>query len=123
MLKPRVRGEHGIEGDGFIGVVRTGIEMCMRVAVDDDLRPAIAGRLEQHRVEIDLRIDAGRNGLQRLRAPISPPSTVTALFNAMFCGLNGATFTPRAREPAKPRDQRALAGIGSRALDHQRAAR
>ena len=27
--------------------------------------------------------------------PISPPSTVTALFNAMFCGLNGATATPR----------------------------
>jgi hypothetical protein len=27
--------------------------------------------------------------------PISPPSRVTALFRAMFCGLNGATFTPR----------------------------
>jgi hypothetical protein len=27
--------------------------------------------------------------------PISPPSGVTALFNAMFCGLNGATRTPR----------------------------
>src|SRR3989338_3864509 len=25
--------------------------------------------------------------------PISPPSPVTALFSAMFCGLNGATFT------------------------------
>src|SRR3990172_7784956 len=29
--------------------------------------------------------------------PISPPSAVTALFNAMFCGLNGATRTPRRR--------------------------
>ena len=27
--------------------------------------------------------------------PISPPSTVTAEFSAMFCGLNGATRTPR----------------------------
>ena len=26
--------------------------------------------------------------------PISPPSTVTALFSAMFWGLNGATGTP-----------------------------
>ena len=26
--------------------------------------------------------------------PISPPSLVTALFNAIFCGLNGATLTP-----------------------------
>ena len=26
--------------------------------------------------------------------PISPPSAVTALFKAMFCGLNGATRTP-----------------------------
>ena len=26
--------------------------------------------------------------------PISPPSEVTALFNAMFCGLNGTTRTP-----------------------------
>ena len=29
--------------------------------------------------------------------PMSPPSAVTALFNAMFCGLNGATRTPRRR--------------------------
>ena len=27
--------------------------------------------------------------------PISPPSRVTALLRAMFCGLNGATRTPR----------------------------
>src|SRR5471030_2028836 len=27
--------------------------------------------------------------------PISPPSAVTALFRAMFCGLNGATEMPR----------------------------
>ncbi len=27
--------------------------------------------------------------------PTSPPSSLTALFSAMFCGLNGATFTPR----------------------------
>jgi len=26
--------------------------------------------------------------------PISPPSAVTALLSAMFCGLNGATRTP-----------------------------
>ncbi|MCY1295626.1 hypothetical protein D9M70_449740 [compost metagenome] len=26
--------------------------------------------------------------------PISPPSAVTALFSAMFCGLKGATATP-----------------------------
>lgn len=29
--------------------------------------------------------------------PISPPSTVTALLSAMFCGLNGATRTPPRR--------------------------
>src|SRR5471032_752988 len=29
--------------------------------------------------------------------PISPPSTVTALFSAMFCGLNGATRMPPRR--------------------------
>ena len=27
--------------------------------------------------------------------PISPPSSVTALFSAIFCGLNGATLKPR----------------------------
>ena len=27
--------------------------------------------------------------------PISPPSFVTALLSAIFCGLKGATFTPR----------------------------
>ncbi len=29
--------------------------------------------------------------------PISPPSSVTAAFRAMFCGLNGATLIPRRR--------------------------
>ena len=27
--------------------------------------------------------------------PISPPSMVTALLRAMFCGLNGTTWMPR----------------------------
>ena len=39
----------------------------------------------------------------------------------MFCALNGATATPRRREPAAdPGDERALAGVGRRAGDQQR---
>ena len=42
----------------------------------------------------------------------------------MFCGLNGATLQPAARErAAQAGDQRALARAGGGALDHQRAAR
>ena len=35
------------------------------------------------------------NACNACARPISPPSTVTAEFSAMFCGLNGATRTPR----------------------------
>ena len=81
-------------------------------------------RLEQHRVHVGVRHRAGRP------APAAPARgrsrrrrAVTALLSAMFCGLNGATLTPSPREPAaQARDERALAGIGRRALDHQGAA-
>jgi hypothetical protein len=40
----------------------------------------------------------------------------------MFCGLNGATLSPRARAArAKPRDQQRLAHVRAGALDHHRA--
>jgi hypothetical protein len=54
--------------------------------------------------------------------PISPPSTVTALFSAMFCGLNGATGTRPRQHAAQAGHDGALARVGSGALDHQGAA-
>ena len=68
LLKPGVRGENGIEGDGFERVIRAGIKIGVRVAVDDHLRAAIAGRLEQHGIEVDFSVHARRDRLQRLCA-------------------------------------------------------
>jgi hypothetical protein len=51
--------------------------------------------------------------------PISPPSMVTAELSAMFCGLKGATRTPRRCRMRHRRHQHALAGVGSAALNHQ----
>jgi len=49
-------------------VIRARIEIHARLAVDDHLRAAVAGRLEQHGVEIGMRVDARGHRLQCLRA-------------------------------------------------------
>ena len=62
---------------------------------DHRARLSVVG-FQQHRIEIDARRHLGRQRLQGPWArPISPPSAVTAEFSAMFCGLKGATATPR----------------------------
>ena len=60
--------EHGLERDALVFVIGPRIEVRMRVAVDDDLRAAVARRLEEHGIEVDPGIDAGRDRLQRLGA-------------------------------------------------------
>lgn len=64
----RIGLQHGLEGHRLVGVIGARIEIAARVAVDDDLRAVIAVRLEQHRVQISMRGDAGRDRLQRLGA-------------------------------------------------------
>ena len=68
-LQPRVGRKHRFESDGFVLVIRAGVEIHARLAVDDHLRAAIARGLEQHGVQIGMRGDAGGHRLQRLSAP------------------------------------------------------
>lgn len=65
------------------------------LALDDDLSADIRLRLQQDRDHVAVQKHTKRQGLQRLRPPISPPSTVTVALFDIFCGLNGATFRPR----------------------------
>ena len=67
-LQTRIRFQHRLERDGLVVVIRARIEIHARLAVDDHLRAAIAGRLEQHRIQIGVRGDARRHRLQRLSA-------------------------------------------------------
>ena len=62
--------------------------------MNDDLRADAGIGFEQHR---SCRCTVPNRGLALAppARPISPPSAVTALLSAMFCGLNGATRTPR----------------------------
>ena len=111
--------------DGLVLVVVARVHLGAHLAVDDHLRAGVARWASAApgscRCAARCRRPCACSAWAR---PISPPSAVTALFSAMFCGLNGATRTPRApQQAAQRRRPGALAGIRRGALDHQGAAR
>jgi hypothetical protein len=59
---------HCAHRDALVFVVIAGIQGIHRPAVDDHLGTLVGGRLEQHRVEVDARREAGRQRLQGLGA-------------------------------------------------------
>ncbi|MDR9033675.1 hypothetical protein FEP52_03080 [Burkholderia multivorans] len=122
--QPRVRFEHRIERDRLVVVIRARVQVRARLAVDDHLRAAIAGRLQQHRIEIRMRRDAGGQRLQRLRAAdLAAVGRDRAVERHVLRLERRDAHAGAARKAAQARDERALARVGRRALDHQRAAR
>jgi len=114
--------EHEAHQVAFHGLVGRRLRGRNNPALHDDLRPRFALRLEQHRVHVNAGRNAGRARLQRLGAPISPPSWVTAaLFDmsALTAAPHGAVGEG-ARQPSH--DQR-LADVRARALEHECARR
>lgn len=120
----RIRLEHRIERDRLVVVIRARIEVHAGLAVNDYLRAAVARRLQQHRIEIRMRRDARGQRLQRLRA-----ADLAAVYRHRAVERHVLRLERRhasataAREAAQARDERALARVGRRALDHQRTAR
>ena len=95
-----------------------------RVAVDDDLRAAVAGRFEQDRIEVDARVDARGDRLQRLRAAnLAAVHGDRAVERHVLRLERRDPHAAAPRKTAQARDQRAFAGVGGGALDHQGAAR
>ena len=66
--KAAIRFEHRLHRPRLVRVVIAGVEIAQRLAVDDHLRTLVGGGLEQHRIEVRVRLQAGRLRLQRLGA-------------------------------------------------------
>jgi len=122
--QPVSGSEHRLESPAFEIVIRRRIDVGDRPSVDDDLRAPVARRLEQHRIHVPRRIDAGGERLQRL-------STADLAPVGGHCAVEGHVLRLERRDPyaaavhhsAEPRDERALAGIGPGPLNHQRSRR
>ncbi|MPM61967.1 Arginine--tRNA ligase [bioreactor metagenome] len=65
--QPRPGFEHSAHRARLVLMVGLGIEVGGNLTVDDHLRPAVGGRLQQHRVEVGMRFQPAGQRLQRLR--------------------------------------------------------
>ena len=89
----------------------------------DDLRDAVALGLQEHRVVIDDRLEAGGQRLQRLGpADLAAGADGRVVRHVLrFERRNVDAATPRGA--AETGDEHGFADVGARALDHQRARR
>jgi hypothetical protein len=111
---------HRAHRDALVFVVVAGIQGIHRPAVDDHLGALVGGGLEQHRVEVDARREAGRQRLQGLGATdlaaVGGDRRVERhVLRFERCDTDAATL----QDAAQRGDQRRLAGIRSAALHHQ----
>ncbi len=92
-------------------------------AVHDDLCDAVALGLQEHRVVIDARFEAGGQRLQRLGpADLAAGADGRVVRHVLrFERRDVDAATPRC--PAETGDEHGFADVGARALDHQRARR
>jgi len=112
--------EHGLHRPRLVFVVIAGIQVSVRLALDDHLRMPVGRGLEQDRIEVDMGRHARRQRLQRLGA-------------ADFAAIDGdgrierhvLRFKGRDAQPATGQNaadgcgQHRFSGIGRAALDHQ----
>ena len=118
--EPLIRFEHRLHRPRLVLVIGDGVEILQRPAVDDDLRALVGVRLQQHRVEIGMRLQAGSQRLQRLRAADLAAVDGDGRIQGHVLRLERRNTDAAALEDAaQRRHQRALAGIGGAALHHQ----
>ncbi len=61
-----VRCQHRLHRGGFVIVVNPGVHILQRATVNDHLGTGIGIGLEQHRVEVGVRLETAGHGLYRL---------------------------------------------------------
>ena len=118
--QPFPRGQHRRHGPWFVGMVGLGIELGGHPAVDDDLCLPVGAGLEQDRVEIGMRFQAGGQGLQSLGAADLAAIHGHRRVERHVLRLEGRhAHAALMQDAAKGRHQCALAGVGGAALHHQ----
>ena len=118
--QPAIGFQYGFHGHGFVAVIIARMHVGAHLAVHDDLRAGVAGRLEQNRVHVGVRRQSCRLRLQGLGA-------------ADFAAVRGHRAVERhvlrlernhgragAQQQAAQRcGHGAFAGVGGGALHHQ----
>lgn len=118
--QPFERFEHRLQRGRFVGVIGAGVQIAACAAVHDDLRADIAVRLEQHGVHVRLRRDARRECLPRLRtADLAAIDGHGAVQRHVLRLERCDAFAGARGNSTKRADERALARIGTRSLNHQ----
>ena len=88
--------------------------------MDDHLRAAVGLRLQQHRVEVRPRRNAGRPRLHRLRPPdLAPVRAGRGVVRHVLRLERRHAHAPPPRRPAQTRDHHRLPRVGPRPLDHE----
>ena len=118
--QPPPRLQHRLHRTRLVFLVIAGIEVGGDPAVDHHLRLLVGSRLQQHRIEVGMRLQAAGQRLQRLR-----PADLAAVDGDRRVERHVLRLERRdgdavaLENPAQRGDQRRFAGIGSSALHHQ----
>ena len=117
--QPRVRFQHGLHGDRLVLVVVARVHVRAHPAVDHDLGARVAGRFQQHGIEVRVGFEARGQRLQRLRAPdLAAVRRHGAVQRHVLRLERRHAHAAPAQQAAQRRHQRALAGVRRRALHH-----
>ena len=118
----RMRFQHRRHRYGLVLVVVARVHLRAYAAMDDDLGAGVARRLEQYRIHVGMRLDAGRDRLQGLSAADLAAVTRDRAVERHVLRLEGRdTHAAPRQQPAQGRDHGALARVRGGALDHQGA--
>ena len=118
----RIGFEHRSHRAGLVVVIGARIHVGAHLAVDDDLRAGVGARLEQDRIHVGVRREAGSLRLKRLgAADLAAVGRDCAVERHVlrFERHHGDAAAPE--HPGQPCNQRALARVRGCALNHQRA--
>ena len=121
LAQARVGRQHRVHRDGFVVVIGHCVHAGHGTAMDDHLGAGVAVGLEQHWVHVGVRRQVGGLGLHRLGAADFAAFGRYRTVERHVLRFERHHRHALAHQPATQRgDQGAFAGIGRRALHHQR---
>ena len=112
--------QHRLHRTRLVFLIVAGIQVGGHLAVDDHLRLLVRRRLEQHRIEVGVRLKATGQCLQSLGTADLAAVDRHRGIEGHILRLEGRhTHATALQNPAQRRHQRRFTGIGGGPLDHQ----
>ena len=106
----------------FVGKISPCVHISQHFPVDDHLGSGVCRGLEQYRIHPHVRQDAGRLRLHDLRAAhLQPVCRDIGVERHILRFKRGDPVSVLPEDPAQPRCEEALSGVGHGPLDHDRS--